>query len=118
MGSVGYDMQPIPSARYDVEVAYDIVVVRRDPEYAEYDNPEGEILGERYYMRATNALGYAWVWGWHQTPEELELDYEFLAPPVEFWREGRPVYGSWAYQVEGIEQEDIAMEKKLDGVPF
>jgi len=105
----------MPLARYDVETRSDFVVVRRDPEFADYDNPEGNIIGERFYIRATNALGYAWVWGWHEDKMQLEMDYEFLAPPVEFWEPGRPVYGSWAYQAEGQEHEDIELEKKLGG---
>jgi len=98
--------------KYVFEVASDLTVVGYDPERADLDCPNGEIIGERYYMMATTRDGATRVWGWHASPEKLERDFEFCAPAVDEWQEGRPRYGSRAFEAANQDFEDLQSEMR------
>ena len=102
---------------WEVSIASDYAVVGHNYEMADMSNPNGEIIRERYYMRASNAYGDAFVWGWFETPEELEAAYLLFAPPIFFWDKTYPVYGSRAYEDYG-QAEEIAWEREMDARPF
>ena len=93
----------------------DFAVVGHNPEAADLSRPNGEIIRERFYMRASNAHGDAFVWGWFETPEQLEAAYLLFAPPILFWAPTYPVYGSPAYEEYG-QAEEIAWELEMAGV--
>ena len=100
----------IELSKWAVEVRSDSVVVGCDPEMADMGNPRGEIIRERFYMRASNDHGDAFVWGSFKTPEEVEEAYTLLAPPVELWEPSYPVYGSQAYVDYG--EADLLIQEK------
>ena len=79
--------------------------------------PNGEIVAERFYMKASNDYGDCFVWGWYETPETLEALFPILAPPVMFWNPTYPTYGSPAYEDYG-QADAVAWEKDLDSRPF
>jgi hypothetical protein len=92
----------------------DFVVVGHDGEYADMSNPNGEIIRERYFIQAEDALGHRRTWGgYYETLEAAEAAYSLLAPPVEFWEDARPCYGSEAWTPE-VDAEEAAMEREND----
>jgi len=104
--------------RWDVQIGSDYMVVGTDPENAWMDNPRGEIVGERFYMRASNAYGDCFRWGLFETLEQCEAAYVLFAPPAPLlWEATYPAYGSPAYEEYGAADE-IAWEKELDGRRF
>jgi hypothetical protein len=92
----------------------DFVVVGYDGEYADMSNPRGEIIRERWYIQAEDAKGNRRVWGdLYESPEAAEAAYSLEAPPVEFWDETQPCYGSEAY-VEGDWEQEMAERERED----
>jgi hypothetical protein len=89
----------------------DFVVVGHNPENADMSNPRGEIVGERFYMQAEDALGHRRTYGgYYETLEAAEATYAFLTPAVEFWEETRPCYGSEAWTAD-VEADEVEMER-------
>lgn len=99
------------------EIRSDLTVIGHNPEAADLDHPNGEVIGERFYMIATDAKGYTWTWGWHKSAEALERGFEFAAPPVEDWMPGHPRYGSLAFQESDQDAQDAADERRAYEVP-
>lgn len=95
-----------------IGVASDLAVVGYNPEAADMDCPNGEIIGEVFYLRATNARGDAQEFGSYRSLAAAEAAIPF-APPVFLWTPGRPVYGSSAYVAYG-QDDDIESERRLD----
>ncbi len=80
------------------------------------DNPRGEIIREKFSAVAEDALGNRRGWGGsYDSLSEAEAAFLALAPPVPFWEELRPCYGSEAYERNWreYEAEEIAREKEL-----
>jgi hypothetical protein len=100
---------------WTVSIGSDLAVVGHNPEAADMSNPRGEIVRERFFMRAYNDYGSAYRWGWFETPEELEAAYLAFAPPIALWDQTYPVYGSPAYEDYG-EWEMRQWEMEADGV--
>lgn len=98
-------------------IASDLAVIGHNPEAADMDHPNGEIIGERFYMIAEDADGYRWSWGWADSKERLELEFEFLAPPVSEWNESRPCYGSKAWEATDQDGQDAFAERRAFDVP-
>ena len=90
--------------QWTIAVRSDIAVICMDAEYAEMGNPHGEVYGEVFYLRATNAYGDTMEWGSWETPEAAE-EAIADAPPVETWTCGPVLYGSAAWQAYGENQE-------------
>jgi hypothetical protein len=107
----------------------DLVVIDRDPEMADYDNPRGEIIGHQAYVRAYNAHGDTRILtlGRARFEDEVLPAAEKLAEafaarlanhgklPVGFdrWVEGRALYGSDAY-IEHGQDDDVEWEKRVE----
>jgi len=85
---------------WTIQIASDIEVVGYDPEMADMDRPRGELLGEVFYLRATNEKGYRKVFGSYTNAAEAEAAIK-TAPPVYRWVDSRPEYGSFAYENGG-----------------
>jgi hypothetical protein len=109
----------------------DIVVVGRNPEMADYDNPRGDVHGFASYVRAADAAGNTrmlFVKTALFEAEALEpaealarvltkrlINFGKLPVGFERWEPGRPVYGSDAYLEYGAD-EDLAFERDFEGV--
>lgn len=107
----------------------DVVVIGTDPEMADYDNPRGEIYGFSAHVLATNdygdcrALHVATARSEREVLEQAEALAQRLTArvqnlgklPVGFksWVQGRPVYGSQAYQDYGRE-DDLSWEREME----
>ena len=97
---------------FTVDVRDDLFVVRTDAEYADFDNPRGEILGTVFYLRAVNPSGYTRTYyGFESGEQAMNAFILQIVPSVEKWSAGRPVYGSIAYQLEGTEYFDMEEER-------
>lgn len=114
-------------------VREEIVVIGTNPEMADYDNQRGEIHGIAFVLRAWNDYGDTREMTLATTPlrgcdanherakaerQALALNERFITKgklPVGFanWTEGRPVYGSPAYQAYG-QADDLAWEREQD----
>jgi hypothetical protein len=107
-------MEATPMKRtWTIDITSDICVVGFNPEMADMDHPNGEILGEVFYLRATSAWGSRREFGGYDSLAAAEQALELgLVPPVWLdWAEGRPEYGSPAYSAYG-EADDIARERR------
>lgn len=93
-----------------VFVRSDLAVVGYNPENADLDYPNGEIVREVFYLVAEDARGNRWQWGSFSSERVAEAAYLTLAPPVFLWEATRPAYGSEAY-VEHGQADDLAWEK-------
>jgi len=94
-------LREMADSDWHVEFPSDIVVVGHDGEYADMSNPTGALYGERFYIRAEDEAGHRRVWGGlYETAELAEAAYLMFAPPVEFWEETSPCYGSEAWSSE------------------
>ena len=80
-----------------IELASEYAVVGFEPEMADLGNPNGALVDLRYYWQSTFPNGERYVYGQYVTTTEAEQDLERGAPPVEFWNEIEPEYGSKAY---------------------
>lgn len=100
---------------YSVDVVDEIRVDGSNLENADFDNPHGYNYVRVYSLRAVNRHGYTRCYGNYSSSEQAMNAFDFgLVPPVSEWNEGRPVYGSLAYQVEGIEEEEARLERSQD----
>ena len=88
-------------AKWEIGVASEFVVVGQDFEMADYDNPRGEIVRERWYVLAQDAKGYRRALpGLFDSADEAgffarTLDEE--SPNADDWAEEPAMYGSEAY---------------------
>jgi hypothetical protein len=114
-------------AKYETCIGTDIVVIGRDPEMADVDNPRGNIHGYAAYVMISDVSGRRWVHTKTYT-NRWENEARLAAAPflhavdthinsgqdvrLEFWREVDPVYGSDAYQAQGTEQATIQWERE------
>jgi hypothetical protein len=96
------------------EVRSDLAVVAYNPEMADLDFPNGEVIEERYYMVAVAEDGSTRQWGWFETVEQLEAEFVHVAPPTEDWQPSRPIYASRAWVSEGQDFEDLQSERLAD----
>jgi hypothetical protein len=88
--------------KWNFEVMEDIVCVRTDPEFADYDNPRGEIYGSLFYIRATNDRGERKVLSEpsFKTNDEAGRFLHTLSeysPNTKDWAAIQPMYGSDAF---------------------
>lgn len=93
-----------------IEVVSDLAVIGYNPESADLDHPRGELIGEVFYLRATNGRGDRREFGSYSSFDAAE-DAIPDAPAVLLWAEGRPEYGSEAYVAYGA-AEDLAWEAR------
>ena len=99
------------NTRWSVGFESVLVVVGHNSENADMDNPRGEEIRERFYALAEDVEGNRRVWGgYHESPELAEAEFVALAPPVEFWEDIRPAYGSDAYAKNAFEYEAELIE--------
>jgi hypothetical protein len=103
--------------KYSIEVRSDLVVVGFNPENADMDRPNGEVIGERFYMHAQDALGHAKVWGWFSSAEICERNFVNFAPAIEEWSDGRPGYGTPAWEAVGQNGLDADAERDAYDCP-
>jgi hypothetical protein len=101
---------PTPSVKYTFYVDSEEIVARRDPEYADMDNPRGEVYETRYFMVAADEAGHLYRWGWERTQAKAEEVFQLLAPAVTIWPLWRCVYGSLAYEQNDCEHDQIRWE--------
>lgn len=103
-----YDSGVRSKGAWSVGFPSDFVVVGYNPENADMSNPNGAIIRERFYIVAEDAKGNRRTWGGlYESEATAEAAYALFAPPVEFWEETRPCYGSeaWTAEVEAAEAE-------------
>lgn len=106
--------------------ATDLVVIDRNPEMADYDNPRGDIVGHAAYVYAEDAAGNrrrVWIstarWESESLPRAEKVAAALTARlalgklPVSFsdWDDARPAYGSDAWQQYG-EADEIDLERR------
>ena len=96
---------------YRVGVASELVVVGYNPENADMDYPNGEIVRERFYLVAEDGNGNRWRYGRYTKFSEAETAYQLFSPPVPLWEPTYPSYGSRAYEAYG-EAEAIEAERR------
>lgn len=113
-------------APWAIGVTSDLVVVGYDPEMADYDNPRGAIIREKWFVvaesndgRRKNLVGVTFddpvqagffanlYTGWD--PENFGDDV---------WAEGRPAYGSTAWITSGADQDEIAWEHEMEEMGY
>lgn len=115
----------------DFDYGSDIVVVGHNSENADYDNPRGEIHGLRPYIRAIDADGNTMIklstvtFPVREREDVVHAEAKACAerlnerllhrrkPDFSSWIEGRPVYGSPAYEQYGRE-DDLVWERSQD----
>jgi len=111
----------------EFDVFSDVVVIGRDPEMADYDNPRGEVYGFCSYVRAIDKYGDTRILRVaterfdsvaiakaEKVAAALNARLHRLCKlPVGFdaWEVGRPVYGSQAYIDHG-QADDLAWEAR------
>jgi hypothetical protein len=102
---------PAPKTpKYTFYVDSEETVVGRDPEYADMDNPRGEIYAVRYFMVAATEAGRLYRWAWERTEAKAEQVFQLFAPAVEEWPLWRCMYGSEAYEQDDCERDTIRWE--------
>ena len=97
---------------WTINVASDLAVVGCNPEAADLDCPNGEIIGEVYYLCATNKRGDRRGFGSYASEAEAEAAIP-EAPLIALWSSLRPEYGSQAYSEYG-EADDIESERRAN----
>jgi hypothetical protein len=102
------------STQLTFSVESELAVVGHDPEYADMENPTGEIIRNRYFMVATTPEGRQYRWGWERSAVLAEAVFQMIAPPVSEWSLWRCVYGSLAYEQDNCELETLAEELETD----
>lgn len=100
--------------RSAISVASNVEVVGYDPEYADFDNPRGELYRTRYFMVAANEYGEVRAWGSADSEEGIEFEFVQFAPPVAKWPVWRYTYGSQAYIDSGVEAQRLIYEMEED----
>lgn len=98
---------------WNVVVTDELRVVRYDPEMADMDHPNGEIVETRFYLQATNSHGDRRRIGCFVTEADAECYFWHAAPPVDDWDEDFPEFGSLAYEEYGIDLE-MQAERALE----
>jgi hypothetical protein len=104
----------VKSPKYTFGVASDYVVVGHDPEFADFDNPRGEIIRERFFMVAEDAKGYRFAFGNEESEQNAEFVFVQFAPAVSEWNPIRPSYGSLAYIESEQGLSDLRDEMEFD----
>jgi hypothetical protein len=99
---------------FTFSVESELAVVGHDPEYADMDNPTGEIVRHRYFMVATDEIGHQYRYGYERTEALAEAIFQHFAPPVSEWHLWRCIYGSIAYELEGCETAQLIDEMESD----
>jgi hypothetical protein len=99
---------------FTFSVESELAVVGHDPEYADMDNPNGEIIRLRYFMVATDSVGHQYRYGYERTEALAEATFQHFAPPVSEWSLWRCIYGSIAYELEGCETAQLIDEMEND----
>lgn len=110
-----------------ISVEPDLVHIGNDPEYADLDNPRGEIWSERYFLTAytTEGIRFRHFHGFVKEAEatsfarhvDTALYWGHRLSP-EYWDFFGCVYGSDAYQEFGGERDLIEWERGLDSAYF
>lgn len=110
--------------------ATDLVVLDRDPEFANYDNPRGERVGYAAAVYAEDAEGrrrclvIECSYHEHAILEQARAQAQALEArlaqgrlPVAFdsWQAARPAYGTEAYEAEG-RWADLEWERQQEGL--
>lgn len=96
----------VKSPKYTFGVAFLQVVVGQDE--------EGDVIGERYFMVATDARGRQVRFGWEESEHNAEFVFVQFAPAVSEWTYWRCEYGSLAYQQDGCELDQLRSEMEFD----
>ena len=102
------------AVKYTFYVDSEETVIGRDPEYADMDNPRGEIYAVRYFMVAATEAGRLYRWGWERTEAKAEEVFQLFAPAVSEWPLWRCVYGSEAYEQDDCERDQLRFELETD----
>jgi hypothetical protein len=121
-------MRTTISAAHLIFVATDIIVIERNPEFADYSNPNGEVYGYRADVIAEAPDGSRWVyshksWTVRWEREAIEQAEPFRAKVAHSLRNGtplnaahwdaiQPAYGSPAYQQGGYEADYARQERE------
>ena len=109
------------NARWIIAVNSDLVVVARNPELADIDNPRGEIIRPKWFVLAEDLDGYRRVltgvdFDDKVNAEKFAATYDGWAPDNEsVWIDVQPAYGSRAYVAEQTEADVIAWEREQEG---
>jgi hypothetical protein len=104
----------VKAPKYTFGIASDYVVVGHNPEMADFDNPRGEIVRERFYMVAEDAKGYRFGFGSEESEFAAEVAFQHFAPAVSEWAPLRPAYGSQAYIESNAGLSDLRDEMESD----
>jgi len=108
------DMDPSHFVNWTYSIESELAVVGHDPEYADMENPRGEIVRERFFMVATDEIGQQFRYGWEKSAERAEAVFQYVAPPVSEWSLWRCIYGSVAYERNGCESAQLMEEMEAD----
>lgn len=100
--------------KYTFHVDCEETIDRIDPEYADMDNPRGEVYATRYFMVATDEDGRQVRYGWERSEAKAEFVFQYFAPAVEEWPYFRCVYGSLAYEQNDCERDTIRWELETE----
>jgi len=104
--------QTTPTARYTLGVRSNFLVVGHNPEMADLDRPNGEIVKEVYELIAEDTDGNRFVYGSFRSFLAAETSIS-SAPPVYTWADTYPAYGSVAYETYG-ESDTVAWERRQE----
>lgn len=108
------DMDASHFVNWTYSVESELAVVGHDPEYADMENPRGEVVRERYFMVATDEIGQQFRFGWERSAALAEAVFQYVAPPVGEWHLWRCIYGSVAYERNNCELQQLADEMDED----
>ena len=100
--------------KFTFSVESEFAVVGRNSEYADMDNPDGDIIAERFFMVATDAEGHQYRYGWEKTPEAAEFVFQNFAPEVFKWPLWRCEYMSIAWIKSGGDRDQLDREMEYD----
>jgi hypothetical protein len=101
-------------SKFTFVVASEMVVVGTNPEFADFDNPRGEIIRERFFMVAEDSEGRQYRFGNAETEAGAEREFRYLAPAVSEWPYFRCVYGSTAYIEDKCELDQMRSDMEYD----
>jgi len=115
------DMNTYYGGPFKVHARSDLAIIGRDAEYADMDNPNGNIYGEVWYIIVENGFGRRWR-SYRQFESQIQADHDasvaadFLANEKRLnpdnWFEIDPCYGSRAYEAMGIETQRAEEERR------
>jgi hypothetical protein len=105
--------------KWQARVASELRVTGRNPEFADFDNPRGELVSEFYFIVLEDERGYR-LRGPDVANEgsklpaaiQRSLDKGFDPTTSAAFQPMDPAYGSEAYQIEGTELERAALERR------